>query len=262
MMWLRWNKVDTWYVGMSPRQPPVPPPFLRAPTKLFPRFPRVDTWYVGLQPRQPPGPPQLKRKHAALDGERRDTNGKPKQKFDAKGIAASSTGNKTIEDVVSRSQKQNAPPRNSHETYPVRERDVIYATGLNPPHRDNVFDCANSAPTHNDLSECEKCGGTSWYASNFLEVDEETLEVVYDPTSPATIAVTNIKNITENKGGRGTDPDGGGRERRVINICWQCLGCLKHNSIDYFLRNNAKTGKSHVTSFFHNMRTKTSQEMR
>ena len=163
-----------------------------------------------------------------------------------------------------RSRKQNDPPSNSHETYPgrdypVREKDVIYEPGVDPPRRENVFVGAHTAaipkalsrcdkcnvrswyttnflevdavnylpqerdriyepggspprrinvvdgahidPIHSDLSKCDMCAGTSWYASNFLEVDGDTWEVVCDPTSPARIAVTNIKDITENKGG-------------------------------------------------------------
>ena len=93
------------------------------------------------------------------------------------GVAASST--------APRSQKQNAPPFICNETYLPRERDRIYEPGVNPSHRDNVFDGAHSVPIHSDLSKCDKCGGTSWYAANFLEVDEETLGVVYDPTNAA-----------------------------------------------------------------------------
>ena len=123
-----------------------------------------------------------------------------------------------------------------------------------PPAAGAVFDGAHSVPTFRDLGECAKCRGKSFFASNFVKVEEITLEVVYKPTSPATIAAADIKNILENKGGRDTDPDRGGREGRVFNICWQCLGTEKCGDSERFVRIDPNTGKKQVTSSFHNLR--------
>ena len=147
------------------------------------------------------------------------------------------------------SPSKNAPARNSVETHPLRERDVVYPCDYDPPAAGAVFDGA-----HGDIGECAKCRGKSPFASNFVEVDEITLKVVYNPTSPATIAAADIKNIVEKEGERDKYSDRGGREGRVINICWQCLGTEKCGDSERFVRIDPNTGKKQVTSSFHNLR--------
>ena len=134
----------------------------------------------------------------------------------------------------------------------MRAKDKIHAPGVDPPHP--LFAGAHTAATPRTLSRCDKCKGTSFYAANFVEVDAVTYKFVYDPTSPASRVAAEIKKVTENK--PDTDPDRGGRDGTVINICWQCLGTCAHNNPFHYVRNNTQTGLAHVISYFRNQRKK------
>jgi hypothetical protein len=173
------------------------------------------------------------------------------------GVATSST--------APRAHKQNDHPSNSQVPEPgrhwtVRERDMIYEDGVNPPvprRPSEGFSGAHTADIDilaSKLSTCDVCKGTSFYASNFLEVKKDTYDTCYNPTSKVSMAKEAIKKITEGKSYK--HHDRGGRDKNVINICWGCLGLKKYNNISHFIRNKIGTGEAHVIAYFGNQRKK------
>ena len=92
-------------------------------------------------------------------------------------------------------------------------------------------------------------------ASNFLEVWDDDFSAAHCPTSAGTRAAHNIEAIVTGQGQK-TGADKGGTDRTLRNICWQCLGQLKHDDPYKYLENNEETGESQVMSFFSNERNR------